>query len=290
MGRDHSLIDLAGHRFGRLFVLSRAENNSSGKSMWLCRCDCGAEKKVAGRMLREGRTSSCNCLRNELSSQRHTRDIRGQKFGELKVLNRAGSDLYGQALWECACSCGNVIFTSSNNLLHRTWPKKSCGCHIRKFKGTRGGGPMADARRSLNLSVSEAARLAGCDKSVIYNAENRYSKPKALRIIMKVHGLRPSNANEFRVIQAFQCGYCYRIFTIGNRRARQRLKNSRSGRLFCCRQHASMYQSHGSLPLNTTTELSPETVAAFAPNVRDTSKRNLWTGAEKMLKEPTPNA
>ena len=60
-------IDLTGQRFGRLTVVSRAENRitpSGGKlSQWECVCDCGAHVVVTGISLRSGNTQSCGCLR-----------------------------------------------------------------------------------------------------------------------------------------------------------------------------------------------------------------------------------
>lgn len=67
------LIDLTGKRFGRLTVISRAENTKSGKARWLCRCDCGEETTVLSSNLIRGLTLSCKCLNNEMASQRFTR-------------------------------------------------------------------------------------------------------------------------------------------------------------------------------------------------------------------------
>lgn len=64
------IIDLTGRRFGRLTVLRRAENNRWGATMWLCRCDCGLEKIIAGNNLQRGMTRSCWCLRREASRDR----------------------------------------------------------------------------------------------------------------------------------------------------------------------------------------------------------------------------
>lgn len=40
--------NLIGYKFGKLKVLSRVENTSSGKTRWLCKCDCGNTKVVTG--------------------------------------------------------------------------------------------------------------------------------------------------------------------------------------------------------------------------------------------------
>lgn len=69
---EHRLDVLTGRRFGRLLVLSRTENSTDGKPMWMCKCDCGKEKPVRAQLLRNGTTTSCGCLNRELTSKRST--------------------------------------------------------------------------------------------------------------------------------------------------------------------------------------------------------------------------
>ncbi len=64
--------NLIGMQFGRLSVLSRAENSPNGKTMWLCKCSCGATKVIAGCNLLSGATTSCGCFRKEFTSASHT--------------------------------------------------------------------------------------------------------------------------------------------------------------------------------------------------------------------------
>jgi len=54
-------LDLTGQRFGKLTVVSPAEN-ANGRTAWLCRCDCGREVAVKTYHLRSGHTKSCGCL------------------------------------------------------------------------------------------------------------------------------------------------------------------------------------------------------------------------------------
>ncbi len=54
--------DLAGDRFGRL-VVKRRKGRIRSEATWLCQCDCGNEKVVASRLLRDGTVQSCGCLR-----------------------------------------------------------------------------------------------------------------------------------------------------------------------------------------------------------------------------------
>lgn len=60
--------DLAGKRFGRLEVISVAdEKTSSGNYQWNCKCDCGSEKVLPSDHLvrRKQPVKSCGCLRND---------------------------------------------------------------------------------------------------------------------------------------------------------------------------------------------------------------------------------
>lgn len=54
-------VDLSGKHFGRLQVLRRVEDCSNGPR-YLCECECGALKKIAGCSLTSGLTKSCGCL------------------------------------------------------------------------------------------------------------------------------------------------------------------------------------------------------------------------------------
>ena len=65
------LIDLTGKRFGRLTVVKRAENSKSGKTQWLCLCDCGNYVVVTSINLKNKHTRSCGCLNRESTSNRN---------------------------------------------------------------------------------------------------------------------------------------------------------------------------------------------------------------------------
>lgn len=64
--RGELLVDFTGSRFGRLLVLAVDHRTPRRRTMWKCRCDCGAYLVLAGDNLRSGNTSSCGCLRREL--------------------------------------------------------------------------------------------------------------------------------------------------------------------------------------------------------------------------------
>lgn len=57
------LINIEGLRFGRLTVLTRAQD--AREAMWLCRCECGAETVAQGSGLRSGKRVSCGCTKGD---------------------------------------------------------------------------------------------------------------------------------------------------------------------------------------------------------------------------------
>lgn len=61
-----NFIDISSKKFGKLTVLHRVENNSLGRAMWKCQCDCGKIKVLNGGELRLGKIKSCGCSKKEL--------------------------------------------------------------------------------------------------------------------------------------------------------------------------------------------------------------------------------
>lgn len=65
MGKFH---DLTGQRFGKLSVIERAADKTTGskpKVMWWCHCDCGKEVIVCASSLSQGTTVSCGCKKKK---------------------------------------------------------------------------------------------------------------------------------------------------------------------------------------------------------------------------------
>lgn len=57
-------------------------------------------------------------------------DLTGKRFGRLIVIERVEDHIYPSGKhrpkWKCQCDCGNIIFTTGNNL--KSGDTKSCGC------------------------------------------------------------------------------------------------------------------------------------------------------------------
>lgn len=124
------VIDLTGKTFNHWTVLERAENNHRGEAMWKCQCDCENKtiRIVNGYSLRNGTSKSCGCLQKKIVSKNNLKNILGQKFGHLTVVDYYGSDNNKKSLWKCQCDCDakTIIIVRGTDL--RAGKTISCGC------------------------------------------------------------------------------------------------------------------------------------------------------------------
>lgn len=128
--------NLVGQKFNRLLVLSRDEEATKQhkRQYWLCQCDCGKTKVIAGLSLKNGATKSCGCLRNERVFEAIAKDETGNKYGKLTVLHMdTERDSFGRLKWVCQCECGSIKSISGADL--RNGNTQSCGCFSRISKG-----------------------------------------------------------------------------------------------------------------------------------------------------------
>ena len=120
--------NLVGQSFGLWTVLERRSKPDTTKNTgayWLCRCQCGKEKIVWGKSLKDGTSQSCGCRLNSKPKY----DLVGKQFGKLKVLEyikKPNQPPY----WKCQCECGNITYASTSSL--KSGHKMSCGCLISK--------------------------------------------------------------------------------------------------------------------------------------------------------------
>lgn len=64
----HPIIDIAGQKFGRWTVIEFAGRKNKA-TLWLCRCECGAEKIADGHSLRRGQSKGCKSCSNVTHGQ-----------------------------------------------------------------------------------------------------------------------------------------------------------------------------------------------------------------------------
>lgn len=130
-------VDLTGQRFGRLTVLSRAEDHilPSGykEIMWNCKCDCGNVVTINGHNIRSGHTKSCGCLKVTPYE-----DLTGKKYNNLTVISRLDDipNLSGSKSrrWLCRCVCGKEVECVEDRLI--SGRIIGCGCSASESKKT----------------------------------------------------------------------------------------------------------------------------------------------------------
>lgn len=126
------IVSILGERFGKLVVIAPSTKRSKdGKPFWLCRCDCGIAKEIAGFNLKSGQTKSCGCERvaragwDGIKRGNAFKDLSGNRYGRWTVIGYVGK-VRGVALWCCECSCGTIREVNGNTL--RRGQSQSCGC------------------------------------------------------------------------------------------------------------------------------------------------------------------
>lgn len=93
----------------------------------ICECECGTVKPVLVKNLIKNRSRDCGCGRKKAVGEIFSKDLTGQKFGKLTVLEDLKKrSKTGHKLYRCLCDCGNEIVLQTNQLsTHHT---SSCGC------------------------------------------------------------------------------------------------------------------------------------------------------------------
>lgn len=58
------------------------------------------------------------------------KDLTGQKFGRLTVIEQSGKNKHGNYMWRCLCECGNIKTIVGGELTRGN--TKSCGCLLKE--------------------------------------------------------------------------------------------------------------------------------------------------------------
>lgn len=103
--------NMIGQKYGKLTVIKRV-GSRKGRSLWLCRCDCGREVEVPRDSLIRGNTKSCGCVLS------NGENIITKILDELQIPYQQQytfSDLKG--LKQTALRFDFAIFSKNNNQL-----------------------------------------------------------------------------------------------------------------------------------------------------------------------------
>lgn len=142
------LKDITGEQYGYLTAME-FDHRDKNRTYWRFRCKCGKEVIRATYKLYDTKTPSCGCYQLELNEQarvrreeqqrtkegkvkyRHYnskkyRDLSGEKYGRLKVINKTNDNVGLDADYLCLCDCGRSIIKTQQYLINNKIP--SCGC------------------------------------------------------------------------------------------------------------------------------------------------------------------
>ena len=127
------LKETVGQRFGEWFILGRGpEKDNRHPKVWcICSCDAHNIKLVDIGALRNGRSSSCGCVRKEkskehLSNLNSHNNLVGQTFGDFEVIEKTSEKQSGYYIYRCKCKyCGSERKINTNHLHQNA---NVCGC------------------------------------------------------------------------------------------------------------------------------------------------------------------
>lgn len=115
----------AGDRYNHYTIIREVPKKGDGRR-FLCRCDCGNEREVDIRNLRNGHIKSCGkCNYTEIKI--------GDKFGHWTVIGdcqRASNGYHKEYLCECDCANKTQRYVDEQNL--KRGNSTSCGCETAK--------------------------------------------------------------------------------------------------------------------------------------------------------------
>lgn len=119
-------VDYCGKKYGKLTVKKMLYNYNNTKHTYcLCDCECGTKDVLINvSNLLKPAMHSCGCAKRSILIRHHGKNIDGNKYGRLTVL---------ETYWEekppkvkCKCDCGNIVILNKNYV--QSGHTQSCGC------------------------------------------------------------------------------------------------------------------------------------------------------------------
>ena len=104
-----NFVNLSGTKIGKWSVLNVAEKRNN-VYYFMCRCDCGTERKVARNGLSRGRSLSCGCTKNVASGMGTLKRLYGvyrRNAQKRKIIFALSIEEYTQLIQEPCYYCGD---------------------------------------------------------------------------------------------------------------------------------------------------------------------------------------
>ena len=108
-------------KIDRLTIIKDSGQRKDGSIVWECKCDCGSICYKSSKQINSLRgIKSCGC------ASAKKKNLIGQQFGNLTIIDYTSQERHGSALWKCKCKCGNICYATTEGL--RVGDNVSCGC------------------------------------------------------------------------------------------------------------------------------------------------------------------
>ena len=192
-----------GSIFENLTVISEHGKNSSGQTVWLCKCICGVIKTIDGSSLRTGRVKSCGCkspkftsekmLTHGLSRTRTYRIWNGMRMRcSPKASGRARKNYYEKGIRVCErwekfeffyadmgqCPNGYTLGRIDGN---KNYEPSNCKYETYKQQANNTSKNKKITYKDLTLNIGEWANLLGIKpNTLVYRFKRNWPKEKAL--------------------------------------------------------------------------------------------------------------
>ncbi len=243
MKRPSNFIDRTGLKYGRLTVISEAGfSQKHQRTFWNCICECGKQCSIQGKLLSNGTTKSCGCLRGDVLRD----DLTGKRFGSFTVVKFVDKNPGGQAArrFLCRCDCGSDrIYTVSHI---NSGQVKSCGCLTNHLIGeknsthgaTRGGTRTKEYRTWK--AIMDRCYLKTCESYRHYGARGITVCERWLESFenfLEDMGSAPQGTSIERIknhIGYFKENCCWATSDIQARNKRTNIFATHEGKTQCC--------------------------------------------------------
>lgn len=158
-------IEMLGKIFGDWKVIRELpDRGADGSIMWEVQCqNCGKIEKKNGSNLRSGHSSKCRkCVNKANAWKTVIKDLRGQKFGMLTVIDYTEERTPGgSVMWLCKCDCGNLKKVGTDSLRNGTL---SCGC-----LNSKGEAKIIKLLQSHNIPFEVQKTFKDCVSPITHN-------------------------------------------------------------------------------------------------------------------------
>lgn len=126
MKHPSNFVDRTGKVYGLLTVIGSAGfSQALQRTVWNCKCECGNSCVIQGKLLANGTTRSCGCLKKVPRSRL---DLTGRQFRYWSVVKFFDNGLPGKKVsrFLCRCICGVEKIVQGGVLT--SGKSQSCGC------------------------------------------------------------------------------------------------------------------------------------------------------------------